>query len=442
MPLDSTTVLVVASLASAAAAGLGLERRRQIRSRRAQAEAREAGLSEPVTLHPVIDSSKCVACGSCVEACPEDRVLAVMDGHAQLVNASHCVGHGRCEAACPTGAITLVFGTAEKGVEVPLLDGNLQTSTPGIYVAGELGGFGLIRTAVNQGVQAVRSLARDLPPRTGGRGVDVAIVGAGPAGIAAALAARERGLGHMILDQDGLGGSALHYPRRKLVMTSAVQMPIVGSLEGREISKEQLLDFWQGAIRKAGLVLRAPARVTSVERDGDGFRVVSDAGVVEARRVVLALGRRGTPRKLGVPGEDLPKVAYRLIEPEQFRGGRVLVVGGGNSAVEAAISLAESGARTVLSYRGDKLGRVAPANQRRLEAASRSGLDVALGSRVTSIREDEVTLVESKGQRVLPNDQVFILIGGDLPTQFLERIGVATVTYYGEAPRAPRGNGR
>jgi thioredoxin reductase/Pyruvate/2-oxoacid:ferredoxin oxidoreductase delta subunit len=438
MPLDSTTVLVVASLASVAAAGFGLERRRQNHSRRAQEEARESGLSEPVTLHPVIDVSKCVACGSCVEACPEDRVLAVMEGHAQLVNASHCVGHGRCEAACPTGAITLVFGTADKGVEVPLLDENLQTSTPGIYVVGELGGFGLIRTAVNQGVQAVRNLARDLPPRNGARGVDVAIVGAGPAGIAA----RERDLTHVILDQDGLGGSALHYPRRKLVMTSPVQLPLVGALEGREISKEALLDFWKRAIQKAGLALRAPAKVTSVEKGGDGFRVVSDGGVVEARRVVLALGRRGTPRKLGVPGEDLPKVAYRLIEPDQFRGERVLVVGGGNSAVEAAISLAESGARTVLSYRGDKLGRVAPANQRRLEAAGGSGLEIALGSRVTAIGEREVTLAESSGQRVLPNDQVVVLIGGDLPSQFLEKIGVTTVTYYGEAPRPPKGNGR
>ncbi len=435
MPIDSTTVMVVASLAAVAVSGIAFENRRQRHARKAVARAAEMGLDDPPSLHPRIDPSRCIGCGGCVEACPEDDVLRVIDGRARLVNATHCVGHGQCKTVCPTQAIELVFGTASRGVLVPLLGEDLQTSVPGIYVAGELGGFGLIRTAVAQGVEVVRQMnpGKDRDPSA----IDVAIVGAGPAGIAAALACRERGLSHLVVDQDGLGGSVHHYPRRKLVMTAPVKLPVVGMMDFHEISKEELVSYWRRVVNRADLRLRGPARVSTIDRMGAFFRLKWDSGEILARRVVLATGRRGSPRKLGIPGEESPNVTYRLLEPEQFSARRVLVVGGGNSALEAAISLADAGARVVLSYRGDRFARIAPANLKRLEELRGSSLEVVLQSEARRIEKERILLREPSGERWIPNDHVFVLIGGDLPTSFLEKIGVATTTYYGEPPRAP-----
>ena len=437
MAPDSTTIMVVASLASVAAAGFGLEHRRQRAARGDLFRAQSLGNDDPPTLYPRIEPSLCVGCGGCVTACPEKDVLRVVDGRARLVNASHCVGHGECKPVCPTGALELVFGTATRGVQIPLLGEDMQTSVKGIYVAGELGGFGLIRTAVTQGVQVVGHLSAGLGPKREAGLVDVAIVGAGPAGIAAALACRERGLSHAILDQDGLGGSVHHYPRRKLVMTAPVKLPVIGLMNFREVSKEELIAYWRDVVRKADLKLHAPTRVTSIESLDGGFRIGFDRGELRAQRVVLAMGRRGTPRKLGVPGEESEKVAYRLLEPEQFADRRAIVVGGGNSAVEAAISLAEAGAKTLLSYRGDRLSRVAPANAKRLEALRGPSLGILLQSEVCRIEKDRVLLRAGSAERWAANDQVFAMIGGDLPTKFLEKIGVATKTFFGEAPRAP-----
>lgn len=437
MNVDPTTVLVVGSLGAVAVVALFIEARRQRSSRQALAHVRDKGGGDPPSLHPRIDPALCIGCGNCVAACPEDDVLRVIDGRARLVHASHCVGHGRCKEVCPTGALELVFGTAARGVTVPLLGEDLQTSVSGIYVAGELGGFGLIRTAVNQGVQVIQNLSGSLKPGQNGGATDVVIVGAGPAGIAAALACQERGLSHEILDQEGLGGSVHHYPRRKLVMTSPVRLPVVGTMNFKEITKEELHHYWTEVVSKAGLKLLAPSRVASIERDGSEFRVVAGSRETRARRVVLAMGRRGTPRTLGVPGEDGPGVAYRLIEPEQYAGCRVLVVGGGNSAVEAAVSLTEAGAQTVLSYRGDRFNRVAEANQAKLDALRGKKLSVVLGSEIRSIEPRRALLKDASGERWIPNDHVFVLIGGDLPTHFLESVGVKTTTYYGEPPRAP-----
>ncbi len=436
MTIDFTTASVVASLASVAAAGVGFEYLRQRSARRAVARAGAMGFDDPPSLHPRIDPSLCIGCGSCVEACPEEDVLRVIDGRARLVNASHCVGHGRCKTVCPTLAIELVFGTATRGVLVPLLGEDLQTSVRGIYVAGELGGFGLIRTAVSQGIDVVRGLSAS--PGRHASAVEVAIVGAGPAGIAAALACRERGMSHLILDQEGLGGSVHHYPRRKLVMTAPVKLPIVGTMDFREISKEHLVEYWSHVVGRADLQLRGGVRVSEIERVGDVFRLKWSGGETLARRVVLATGRRGSPRKLGIPGEESSKVAYRLIEPEQFAARRALVVGGGNSALEAAISLADAGAQVVLSYRGDRFTRIAEANLARLEELRGPSLQVVLRSEARLIEKDRVLLRTDSGEQWIPNDHVFVLIGGDLPTSFLEKIGVATKTYYGEPPCAPR----
>lgn len=435
-----TTLLAVITFAGVASAAVAFERRRRHHAHGSARRAVQVGDTEPPSLHPLVDPLLCLGCGACVEACPEAGALQVIDGHAQLVQASHCVGHGRCQAACPTEAITLVFGTAARGIAVPVLGGDLQTNVPGIYIAGELGGLGLIRNATTQGIAAVEAIARELrgaAPSGERDAVDVLIVGAGPAGLAAALTARERGLSHLVLDQDGVGGSVLQYPRRKLVMTAPVELPLGLAMDFREVSKEQLVEFWTGAVAHGQLDIRAPERVDRIERHGQIFRVHGTSGVFTARRVVLATGRRGTPRKLGVPGENLPKVVYRLLEPEEFAGRHTLVVGGGNSAVEAALALADAGARVTLSYRGAAFTRAADANQARLANAPRS-LEILTESEVTRIDAQHATLRTAHGDRTVENDDVFVFIGGELPTKFLDAIGVETRMYHGEPPRPPR----
>ncbi len=435
MGIDSTTLGILVTLGPAAAFGVTREVRRRRAARAALDRASALGLDQPMSLHPAIDPSRCIGCGSCVDACPEDGVLQLVDGRARLVNATHCIGHGLCKAACCNDAIELVFGTEKRGIQLPEVGGDYQSNVPGLYIVGELGGMGLIRNAMSQGLQAVANLSREPFSASRSQSIDVAIIGAGPAGIAAALACRERGLSHLILDQDGLGGSVNHYPRRKLVMTAPVELPIVGRFHYREIGKEQLLETWQRIVRQARLEVRAPWRVTDVRRESNGFRLVGTQDEVRAQRVVLAIGRRGSPRKLGVPGEDSPKVAYRLLEPEPFAGLQVLVVGGGNSAVEIALALADAGANITLSYRGTAFGRVAPENLARLQQVGAPRLCVLLESEVQRIEADAVIMRTSAGDSRIANDQVFAAIGGELPTQFLDRIGVAMSWHHGASRR-------
>ena len=436
MNLDVTTIAIIASLGTIAAVSLRREIQRQHKARAALQAARTLGNDQPVSLHPVIDRNRCVGCAGCVTACPEGDVLMIVDGRSRLVNAAHCVGHGACKSACPNHAIELVFGTATRGVQLPELGPDYQTNVPGLYIAGELGGMGLIRNAISQGVQAVANLERGLQGARDPGFLDVAIVGAGPAGIAAALACRQRGLSHVLLDQEGLGGSVIHYPRRKLVMTAPVDLPLVGRMHFREIGKEALLHFWTTVVRKGSLQLRAPERVSDIRRVERGFEVRTDRDAIRVRRVLLAIGRRGTPRKLGVPGEESEKVAYRLLEPERWAGRRVLVVGGGNSAVEAAMALAEAGATTTLSYRGAHFQRAAPANLARLETQRAVNLQVLLESHVVRIERQRVVIATPNGERNLDNDQVFVLIGGELPADFLDKIGVRMRWHHGEQPAA------
>jgi thioredoxin reductase (NADPH) len=413
----------------------GLVRRRRTRRSLARLEAsRTDGLMEPASLHPLIDPSLCLGCGSCVPACPEGDVLGLVAGKAELVAPSNCIGHGACREACPLGAITLVIGTETRGVDIPMLSENFETNVPGLFVAGELGGMGLIRNAVEQGRQAIESVAR-LDGIGEGEGLDVVIVGAGPAGFAASLAAQERGLRFVTLDQDTLGGTVAHYPRGKIVMTAPVYLPRYGKLKLRETSKEALLALWLDVQQRTGLEVRTEERVEGIERREYGFEVKSSRTSYRARAVVLAIGRRGTPRKLGVPGEEREKVVYRLIDPERYAGLKVLVVGGGDSALEAATALAEvSGTDVTLSYRGEAFARAKPANRERVARAERGGrLRVRLGSQLACIEADAVRLEARDREERLPNDAVVVCAGGILPTGFLRSIGVEVETKHGTA---------
>lgn len=395
-------------------------------------EAVKAGLTEPASLHPVINPNRCIGSGACVKACPEEAI-GIIKGKGHLVKAAVCIGHGACKAACPHDAISLVFGTAKRGMDIPQVHPNFETNVPGIFIAGELGGMGLIRKAVEQGRQAMDSIAK---LKGGQFPLDVVIVGAGPAGLAASLGAMEKKLRFVTVEQeDSFGGTVYHYPRNKIVMTAPVQLPIVGKVKMGEISKENLLEFWQGVLRKTGLKISFFERMEKIRPEGEGFVVKTSKQEYRARAVLLTIGRRGTPRKLGVPGEESPKVVYRLIDSEQYRGRHVLVVGGGDAALEAAIAVAgEPGTTVTLSYRSEAFGRVKPKNRERLDEAQKSGkLAVLLESNVKNIAPKGVTL-DQKGKTIdLENDAVIVCAGGVLPTPFLKEIGVMVETKYGTA---------
>jgi thioredoxin reductase/NAD-dependent dihydropyrimidine dehydrogenase PreA subunit len=395
--------------------------------------ARAEGLDVPPSLHPWVDPGRCLGSGACIAACPETDVLGMLQGKAVLVTAANCVGHGACKDACPFDAITLVIGTRERGVEVPVLDPNFETNLPGLFVVGELGGMGLIRNAITQGRQVIDHV-RGMQGVGSGDRTDVVIIGAGPSGFAATLAAHGHGLRYRTLEQDSLGGAVAHYPRRKLVLTSPVELPLVGVVKMRETTKESLLELWHQTERDTGIRIDYGETVSSIVRDAQGFRVTSTSGEIACRAVVLAIGRRGTPRRLGAPGEELPKVAYMLEDPEELRGRRTLVVGAGDSALEAAIALADQpGTEVTLSCRGDSFGRAKPPNRARIDECERAGrVRIVRSSTVKGIDETSVVLATADGEERIANDAVFVCAGGELPFGFLREVGVEMEMMHGE----------
>ena len=427
-PLLMWTVYAV-PLAFALLLHVHYRRRRELASVAVLKQSAETGMTEPPSLHPVVNPELCCGAGACVSACPE-QALGILNGKAQLINPSVCIGHGACAAACPVEAIKLVFGTERRGMEIPYVKPSFETNVPGIYIAGELGGMGLVRKAAEQGRQAMESIAKG---RGGDDLLDVVIVGAGPAGLSATLGAMEKKLRFVTLEQeDSLGGTVYHYPRNKIVMTQPVMLPLVGKAKLGEISKESLLSFWQEIVERVGMKIEFGQRVEQVTTVANGFVIKTDRAEYRTRAVLLAIGRRGTPRKLGVPGEELPKVVYRLADPAQYRDRHVLVVGGGDSAIEAAVAIAaEPGTTATLSYRGEAFGRIKQKNRERLAEAEGSGrLKVMLGSSVSRI-EAECAHLECGETVKLTNDTVIVCAGGILPTPMLKEMGIRVETKFG-----------
>ncbi|MGH7520772.1 MAG: NAD(P)-binding domain-containing protein [Gemmatimonadales bacterium] len=398
---------------------------------RAAAERGKLRSDGPQAQHPRIDATHCIGCGACVDVCPEGDVLAVIAGRAAIVNGHKCIGHGLCAEACPVGAITIVMASPSVGAEMPQLSPEHETSVPNVFIAGELGGLALIKNAVNQGRDCVDTIAGRLFAIKRGRtlpGVyDVCIVGAGPAGISASLRAVERALTYVALEQDEFGGTVAKYPRQKLVLTSPVEFPMHGKFNKLQISKEDILRFWKKLHQHAGLKVNTCEKVDAVRREADGALTIETAKAsYRAWTVILALGRRGTPRKLGIPGEELAKVMYGLIEAEAYTDAHILVVGGGDSAVEAALGLAHQRGNTVtLSYRREAFSRIKERNAQRIaEGAKSRKPHVIFNSQPVEILPKAVRLEVAGATTEIPNDYVWVFAGGTPPSEFLAKIGI------------------
>jgi putative YpdA family bacillithiol system oxidoreductase len=385
-----------------------------------------SGLHEAVAMHPHIDALQCIGCGACTKVCPEGDVIGVIEGKATLIHGAKCVGHGLCAEACPVGAIELLMAGPGRSADLPMLKENFETSVEGIFIVGELGGLGLIKNAITQGKKVIEHVA-SLPRSAKDDVYDVAVIGAGPSGLAAGLSSMEKNLRYIILEQNDIGGTILQYPRAKVVMTAPVELPLWGKVKFTEAKKEALLELWKNVIAKTNMKIHTGEKVLDIQRDGSGdFEISSSTLKVKVKYIVLAIGRRGTPRKLGVPGEERSKVTYRLIDAASFQGVSVLIVGGGDSAVEAAIGIASQQNNTVtISYRKDEFSRIKERNRQHLdEYLAKKRLTVIFNSEVQNIGEKEVLLATQEGVKEIPNDYVFIFAGGELPNAFLKKIGV------------------
>lgn len=386
----------------------------------------------PQSQHPHIDSTNCIGCATCTMVCPEGDVLGMVGGKAMIINGYKCIGHGICADSCPVGAITMVLANPSVGANLPTLTSEYETSIKDMFIIGELGGLALIKNAVNQGRDCIDTivarLAADKSPASRPDLADVIIVGAGPAGLTASLRAIEHKLKYITIEESEIGGTVAKYPRQKLVMTSPVEFPLYGKFKKTELPKENLLEFWIKVMKRADFQCRTGEKAENITKDTNGaFTVSTTKSQYRARYVILALGKMGSPRKLGVKGEDLPKVMYRLIEADHYINKKILVVGGGDSAVEAAMGLAHQvGNAVTLSYRQPAFSRIKDRNAKRIEDFIRKGkVNALFNSNPVEFRNDSVVLDVNGSQQIFPNDFVWIFAGGEPPTAFLKKIGIS-----------------
>ncbi|PWU17155.1 MAG: 4Fe-4S ferredoxin [Bdellovibrio sp.] len=416
--------------------------RRMVKSGRQTAHAKKmiekairTQTHEPISLHPDIDPALCAGCGNCTKVCPEGDILQMIHRKAVLVNPAKCVGHGECEIACPTDAISLVFGTKTRGMDIPHLSSNYETNVPGLYIAGELGGMGLIRNAIKQGALAAGHALANLADEKAQ--FDLLIVGAGPAGLAASLSAIAAKKSYLCVEQNSFGGTVANFPRQKVVMSQPFSLPIVGTKKfpSNKFSKEELIAYWEDTRKKTGLKIKEKTGFKALKRVGKIFEVETSQGTVTAKKVILAMGVRGSPRRLGVPGESLSKVTFNLIDPEQYQGQHVVVVGGGNAGVEAAqmLGAAKWKNKVHLLVRSQSFDRCNEDNEKTIRAMEKQGLvTIWFESQVSEIRETSIVIKRKEEVTELLNHFVFIFAGAEMPHKFLMSLGVQIDKKFGE----------
>ena len=383
-----------------------------------------------------INDDRCTGCDACVAVCPTN-VLDLVSNKSRVLRFHDCIQCEACMWACPTEALVMFReGSEPPPLKVPELDDSYQTAIPGQYLIGEVAGKPLVKNAANLGRGVVEHMLKHgmQPGALRGEGpnaFDVAIVGSGPGGLSAALTCIQRGLSYVILEKEQLIASTIaRYPKGKLVMAEPYESLNLSLLPVFDSSKEQIIPIWRELIERVGLKIRQGEAVESATRKPDGtFDVRTTVAAYRAQRVILATGTRGKPRTLQVPGENLPKVANLLDDPDDWRGKDVLVVGGGDSAVEAALALADAGARVIISYRGKSFNRAQPKNKQAIESyAAQNRLKAKYQSQVVSFEPQNVIIALADGsQKRYPNTGAFVLIGADPPVTWLEKMGVRFV---------------
>jgi thioredoxin reductase/ferredoxin len=421
--------LVVVSVA-ALLLGLGaVMDDRRARARRFAAETEPVEAVVPL-LHSINDD-RCIGCEACVDVCPTE-VLELVDHKVRVVRFTDCVQCEQCQNSCPTMALVMYRqGSTPRMLTVPELDEHFQTGVPGQYLIGEVAGKPLVKNAANLGRAVIEHIVREL---AGGRTrdvLDVVIVGSGPGGLSAGLTCSKRGLSYVVLEKEHMISSTVsRYPKGKHFMAEPATSPNVSFLPVFDGSKEELVAAWKEVVAGVKMPMKLGEAVETVKRGDDGiFEVKTTVATYRARRVVLATGLRGKPRLLAVPGANLEKVESLLDDPAAFADMDVLVVGGGDSAVEGAMSLADVGARVTLSYRGDGFKRCKQGNQKRLaEMTSTGKLEVLLESNVAEFTPNEVKIKLKGGDvKTCPNHHAFVLIGADTPVAWLEANNVRFV---------------
>jgi thioredoxin reductase/ferredoxin len=404
-----------------------------VAARRKQKERPAAQVGPRVLVHDINDD-RCTGCDACVAVCPTN-VLDLVKNKSRVLRFHDCIQCEACMWACPTEALVMFpEGTVPPPLKIPEMDEHFQTAVPGQYLIGEVAGKPLVKNAANLGRMVVEhAIASGLRPgrSKGGSDVDVAIIGSGPGGLSAALTCVQRGLSYVVLEKEQLIASTIaRYPKGKLVMCEPYDTQNLSLLPVFDSSKEQLIPIWRELIDRIGLDIKLGESVETVQRGKDGsFDVRSTVAQYRAQRVVLAIGTRGKPRTLGVPGENLPKVRSLLEDPDEWRGRAVLVVGGGDSAVEAALALADAGAKVLVSYRGKAFNRCQPKNKQAIESYSAQGrIKTKLMSQVVQIDEPSVIIqMPDGGHKKYANDAAFVLIGSDPPIAWLANLGVKFV---------------
>jgi thioredoxin reductase (NADPH) len=415
--------------------------------------------------HPVIFPERCIGCHACVDACPHD-VLAIVNGIASPVARDQCMEDTACQVECPVNPKACIVINTTKKIKprpVPVRDPSFMTNVPGCYIIGDVSGTPLIKNAANEGADVIKHIARELNNGAGAEPkaeVDVVIVGIGPAGLSAAIAAKQFKLRYVGIEQDKVLATIDAYPKGKYVFFKPETMDSRGTIavDGAGEQREKILESWTGTMKSNGVSINEGESCKSIKKaeDGDYFVVQTEKGSerekvdYRARRIVLALGNRGTPMKLKVPGEGLKitrdgrtedKVKYKLTDAAVYRRKRVVVVGAGNSAIEAAVDLVAHRDGNQITFRNEgeinEVTLVIRSDMKNdlkflnklqvYQCIDEGKIKAYFGTAIKEIRDADVVLMNARTSEekiTIPNDYIFAMIGGDRPTKFLESIGI------------------